>query len=80
MQFIVRKPLRLLLCMYTNQSVGKESKCVTPCKCGLATPRLCLLVDRPHLHGLYMYRLCHARSAILKFIITEWYIRYQAGG
>ena len=45
----IRMPLRLLLCIYTNQSVGKESKCVEPH--GLSTPRLRLRVDRPHLHG-----------------------------
>ena len=34
----IRMPLRLLLCIYTNQSVGKESKCVEPH--GLSTPWL----------------------------------------
>ena len=45
-----RIPFRLLLCIYTNQSVGKESKCVEPH--GLSIPRLRLRVDRPHLHGI----------------------------
>ena len=55
-----RKSIKIALCIYTNQSVGKELNPM--CKCDLATPWFCLRVDRPLILGLTSQDTDHLKT------------------
>ena len=66
--------------IYTNQSVGRKSKYVQPHvrKCGLATPRFCLGVDRPHsLTQLYRINIMYKYDNIYTAIYRMTNIKMQ---